>query len=72
MAQDSVLGTLLYRIYTSIILEIGQQAITKIAYDTALLAVDDNYKKTARKWQKKTNETKSIHMNYTNWKAHWS
>lgn len=78
--QGSVLGPVLYLLYTSDLPEMDDVMVATFADDTALLAVGQNvdistnklqqatdklYKWT-KDWKIKLNESKSIHVNFTN------
>lgn len=78
--QGSVLGPILYLIYTRDIPQFEQDTIATFADDTAILAVGKNHEEAANKlqtsvnqinnwtkrWRIKLNETKSVHINFTN------
>lgn len=83
--QGSVLGPVLYLLYTSDIPKIEHQTIATFADDTAILAVGDESDEVTRKlqesinkindwtikWRIKLNESKSVHVNYTNRKVQY-
>lgn len=78
--QGSVLGPLLYLLYTSDIPEPENNTLATYADDTAILAVGNSHEEAAEKlqntvnkintwtknWRIQLNETKSIHINFTN------
>jgi hypothetical protein len=78
--QGSVLGPVLYLLYTSDIPNLGNNTIATYADDTAIMAIgSDNDESTIRlqsainsifawtkKWKLKLNETKSVHVDFTN------
>lgn len=78
--QGSVLGPVIYLLYTSDIPELEHRTIATFADDTAVMAVGDTHEEAADKlqrsidhisnwtktWRIKLNETKSIHINFTN------
>ena len=78
--QGSVLGPVLYLLYTSDIPDLDHNIMATFADDTAIIAVGKNHEEAARKlqtsidqintwrkrWRIKLNESKSIHVNFTN------
>jgi hypothetical protein len=81
--QGSVLGPILYLLYTSDIPKVENVTIATFADDTAILSVDSDVMKATsklqrandqifhwtKKWKIKLNETKSIHIIFTNRKV---
>lgn len=78
--QGSVLGPILYLLYTSDIPVLEHETIATFADDTAVIAVGKNHEDAAEKlqasidkintwtkaWRIKLNETKSVHIDFTN------
>ncbi|KAL1487554.1 hypothetical protein ABEB36_015773 [Hypothenemus hampei] len=78
--QGSVLGPVLYLVYTSDIPKLENDTIATFADDTAIMAVGNDHEEAAKQlqssvnkitnwtkqWRIKLNETKSIHVNFTN------
>lgn len=78
--QGSVLGPVLYLLYTSDIPALENNTIATFADDTAIMAVGSTHAEAAekvqaavnkihdwtRKWRIKLNESKSVHINFTN------
>lgn len=78
--QGSVLGPVLYLLYTSDIPDIGNNTIATFADDTAIMATGTNHKQAVnnvqkavntiynwtKKWRIKLNEAKSVHVDFTN------
>ena len=78
--QGSVLGPILYLLYTRDIPENNEVTIATFADDTAIMAVGNDIQETAKrlqtainqisgwtkKWRIKLNENKSVHTNFTN------
>lgn len=78
--QGSVLGPVLFLLYTSDIPNPEQNVTATFADDTAILAVGNDHEQARRKlqssvnqvyewtkkWRIKLNETKSVHVNFTN------
>jgi predicted GIY-YIG superfamily endonuclease len=78
--QGSVLGPVLYLLYTSDLPMFEQNVVATFADDTAIMATGDNNTESTeklqaaftkvqswtRKWQIKLNETKSVHIDFTN------
>lgn len=83
MPQGSVLGPVLHLLYTSDIADLEHNIIATFANDTAILAVGNSHDEATaklqttmnqiqiwtKKWRSKLNETKSVHINFTNKKA---
>lgn len=83
--QGSVLGPVLYLLYTSDIPEIENNTIATFADDTAIMAVGSTHKEAVEKvqaavntifkwtniWRIKLNESKSIHIDFTNKKSNY-
>lgn len=83
--QKSVLGLVLYLLYTSDLLTFEQYVVATFANDTAIMAVGDNVietteklqatiiemQKWTNKWGMKLNELKSIHVYFTNKKIEY-
>lgn len=83
--QGSVLGPVLYLLYTCDIPELKNNTIATFADDTAIMAVGNTYAEAAEKvqeavnkihgwtqqWRIKLNETKSVHINFTNKKEEY-
>lgn len=81
--QGSVLGPILYVLYTSDIPPLEQNTIATFADDTAILAVGNTHEEATEKlqsavgqistwtrtWRIKLNEAKSVHVNFTTKKA---
>jgi hypothetical protein len=81
--QGSVLGPVLYLMYTSDLPELQNNTIATFADDTAILTVGssnreateklqaavDGIQKWTEKWRITINETKSVHVNFTNKKC---
>lgn len=81
--QGSVLGPVLYLLFTSDIPNLEENTTATFADDTALLAVDSDVgiataklqrsvnkiQDWTKKWRMKLNEEKSIHVNFTNKRA---
>lgn len=80
--QGSVLGPLLYLLFTSDIPAVENNMIATFADDTAIMAVSKNYEESVnkvqnalcrieswtKKWKIKLNENKSVHVDFTNQK----
>jgi predicted GIY-YIG superfamily endonuclease len=78
--QGSVLGPALYLLYTSDLPTFEQNVVATFADDTAIMAIGDTntdstgkfqsaitkVKCWTRKWRIKLNETKSVHIDFTN------
>lgn len=78
--QGSVLGPVLYLLYTCDIPELENSTIATFADDTAIMAIGDSHKEAAektqmainevyewtKKWRIKLNQSKSIHVDFTN------
>jgi hypothetical protein len=78
--QGSVLGPILYLLYTSDLPTLQQTIVATFADDTAIMAIGDNnsestqklqiaiteVKRWTRKWQIKLNNAKSVHIDFTN------
>lgn len=83
--QGSVLGPVLYLLYTSDIPELDNNTIATFADDTAIMGVGATHAEAAEKvqvaiskihdwtvqWRIKLNETKSVHVNFTNKKEEY-
>lgn len=81
--QGSVLGPILYLLYTSDLPVLEEAVIATFADDIAILAVDQDQERSVRKlqtasnavvdwtrqWRAKLNELKSVQVNYTNKKT---
>lgn len=80
MPQGSVLGLILYLMYTRNLPECKETVIATFADDTSILAKGHNIEESTaklqsainqintwtKKWRVKLNETKSTHINFTN------
>jgi hypothetical protein len=78
--QGSVLGPILYLLYTSDLPTLEQNVVATFADDIAILAIGDNNSESTEKlqtavtklqhwtrtWQIKLNVTKSVHIDFTN------
>lgn len=78
--QGSVLGPVLYLLYTSDLPTLNQNVVATFADDTAILAVGDNNTESTeklqnaivqiqnwtKKWRIKLNDSKSVHIDFTN------
>lgn len=78
--QGSVLGPVLYLLYTSDIPALENNTIATFADDTAIMAIGDSHEEAVekvqsaintvydwtKKWRIKLNESKSIHIDFTN------
>jgi len=78
--QGSVLGPVLYILYTSDLPTFEKNVVATFADDTAIMAIGDNntesieklqavitkVQRWTRKWKIKLNETKSVHIDFTN------
>lgn len=78
--QGSVLGPVLYLLYTCDIPEVEDITIATFADDTAIMAIEESHEAATekvqlainkvlvwtKKWRIKLNETKSIHIDFTN------
>jgi hypothetical protein len=78
--QGSVLGPTLYLLYTSDLPKLEQDLVATFADDTAIMVIGDTNSESteklqiaitevqrwARKWRIKLNDTKSVHVDFTN------
>lgn len=83
--QGSVLGPVLYLLYTCDIPELENNTIATFADDTAIMATGDSHEEAVekiqsavnkicewtKKWRVKLNECKSVHINFTNKKPQY-
>lgn len=78
--QGSVLGPILYLLYTCDLPNLGNNIVATFADDTAIMSVSENLENSSqnlqtainqiqqwtKKWRIKLNESKSVHVNFTN------
>ena len=72
MPQGSVLGPVLYLLYTSDLPNLENSTVATFIDDTAILTVGSSNeestggKKRGQKWHNQINESKTVHINFTN------